>query len=131
MRLAVIVLSLFSLSPLLAQEQTATIENPMVQLKDDLKRVLADAKAPFTEEQEKAIVLMMEERRKASEDLFGALQNFSAGPTRGQDADRLNSAIEWMRNEFLTRLQDYLRPEQLAIWSRYRETAAAAVAPTS
>ena len=129
MKLIVIVLSLFCLSPLLAQEQTTTTENPMVQLKDELKRVLAEANAPFTEEQERAIVLMMEERRKASEDLFGDLQNFSDGPTRGQDADRLNSAIEWMRNEFLTKLQDYLRPEQLTIWSRYRETAAAAAAP--
>jgi hypothetical protein len=28
-----------------------------------------------------------------------------------------------MRNEFLTRLQDYLNPQQLGAWSRYRETA--------
>src|SRR5262249_48920268 len=61
--------------------------------------------------------------RKASEDLFGNLLDFSAGPTRGQDADRLQSAIEWMRNEFLTKLQDYLQPDQLAVWNRYREAA--------
>src|SRR6476660_4439297 len=68
----------------------------------------------------------MEDRRKASEDLFGYLMDFSSGPTQGQEADRLNSAIEWMRGEFLNRLQDYLTPEQLSVWSRYRETAARA-----
>src|SRR5688572_20057539 len=66
---------------------------------------------------------MMEDRRKASEDLFGELMDFSAGPTQGQEADRLRSAIQWMRNEFLGKLQDYLRPDQLAAWSRSLETA--------
>ena len=59
---------------------------------------------------------MMEDRRRASEDLFGDLMNFQAGPTRGDDADRLRSAIEWMRTEFLNRLQDYLTSQQLAAW---------------
>src|SRR6476660_7089495 len=95
----------------------------MAQLKDQVKRVRDDAKLPFTEDQEKAIVLMMEDRRKASEDLFGDLMNFSAGPTQGQDADRLRSAIEWMRNEFVVRLKDYLNPSQLEAWSRFQETA--------
>ena len=31
--------------------------------------------------------------------------NFSGGPTSGQEADRLKSAIEWMRNEFSTRIR--------------------------
>ena len=106
-----------------AQDQPLTAANPLVQLKDQIKQALSDAKVPFTDEQEKAIVLMMEERRKASEELFGDLLNFSAGPTQGQNADRLNSAIEWMRNEFLGRLQDYLNPQQLTAWSRYRETS--------
>src|SRR6476660_6113678 len=94
----------------------------MAQLKDQVKRALEDAKLPFTEEQDKAIILMMEDRRKASEDLFGDLMDFKAGPTQGQDADRLRSAIEWMRNEFLSRLQDYLTPPQLAAWNRSLET---------
>src|SRR5690242_18335832 len=100
----------------------------MAQLRDQVKRVLDDAKLPFSEEQDKAIILMMEDRRKASEDLFGDLMNFSAGPTQGQDADRLRSAIEWMRNEFLTKLQDYLTPAQLAAWSRSRETVSTGAA---
>src|SRR5262245_40283701 len=100
-------------------------ENPMAALKDEVKRVLADQRLPFSDEQEKAIILMMEDRRKASEDLFGDLMDFRAGPTRGEDSDRLRSAIEWMRSEFLNRLQDYLRPEQLSAWSRHVERNAA------
>ena len=113
---------LLLVGPLAAQERPAPAANPLAQLKDEVKRVLADAALPFTDEQEKAIILMMEDRRKASEDLFGDLMDFQAGPTRGEESDRLRSAIEWMRNEFLSRLQDYLRPEQLAIWSRHLES---------
>src|SRR5262245_12681884 len=112
-------------APLSLQQDKPAAENPLAVLKDEVKQVLADAKLPFTEDQERAIVLMMEDRRKASEDLFGNLMDFSAGPTQGQDADRLRSAIDWMRNEFLTRLQNYLRPEQLAAWSRYKESSSA------
>src|SRR5213593_5247716 len=95
--------------------------NPLAELKDEVKRVLAEANLPFTEEQESAIVIMMEDRRQASEDLFGDLMNFQAGPTRGDDADHLRAAIEFMEAEFLKRLQDYLSPEQLAAWLAYRE----------
>lgn len=109
--------------PSAPQGLIAAAANPLAELKDDVKRVLADAHLPFTEEQERAIVLMMEDRRQASEDLFGNLMDFRAGPTQGQEADRLRSAIEWMREEFLKRLQDYLRPEQLSVWSAYYETA--------
>src|SRR5881296_2752414 len=97
--------------------------NLLAELKDEVKRVLAEANLAFTEEQERAIVIMMEDRRRASEDLFGDLMNFQAGPTRGDDADHLRSAIEWMEGEFLKRLQDYLTPEQLAAWVAYRESA--------
>ena len=112
-------------APLAAQERPALAENPLAQLKDEVQRVLADAGLPFNVEQEKAIVLMMEDRRKASEDLFGGLMDFRAGPTRGDESDRLRSAIEWMRSEFLGRLQDYLTLEQLSVWSRYVERGAA------
>src|SRR3989449_4762893 len=127
---SLVLLMLTLAGPLIAQQPPsppqgliAGAANPLAELKDDVKRVLADARLPFTEEQERAIVLMMEDRRQASEDLFGDLMNFRAGPTQGQEADRLRSAIEWMREEFLKRLQDYLRPEQLSAWSAYYETA--------
>ena len=122
--------------PMLAQERPAatqsplaTAANPLAELKDEVRRVLADTHLPFTDEQERAIVLMMEDRRQASEELFGNLMDFRAGPTQGQESDRLRSAIEWMREEFLKRLQDYLTPEQLAVWSRHQQTAGAQQTP--
>jgi hypothetical protein len=72
----------------LAQDPPSTAANPLAQLKDQVKQALSEAQVPFTDDQDKAIVLMMEDRRKASEDLFGDLMNFRAGPTQGQDADR-------------------------------------------
>src|SRR5262245_6267163 len=110
-------------APFPAAESAPAGANPLAELKDEVKRVLADARLPFTEEQERAIILMMEDRLRASEDLFGDLMNFQAGPTRGEEADHLRSAIEWMREEFLKRLQDYLTPEQLASWNAYSATA--------
>src|SRR5262245_42531017 len=103
---AAILLILTLARPLAAQERPAA--NPLAGLKDEVKRVLADAHLPFSEEQERTVVLMMEDRRQASEDLFGNLMDFRAGPTRGEDEDHFRSAIEWMRGEFLARLQDYL-----------------------
>ncbi len=112
---------LFLAGGVAAQERPSTA-NPLAELKDEVKRVLAEAALPFSEEQERAITLMMEDRRQASEELFGSLMDFRAGPTQGQESDRLRSAIEWLQNEFQSRLQAYLTPEQLAIWSRYRES---------
>src|SRR5262249_8984364 len=98
-------------------------DNPLVDLKADLTRVLADANLPFEAEQDRAITLMMEDRLQASETLFGGLMDFRRGPTSGQDAERLQSAIGWLRNEFLTRVNDYLRPDELAAWNSYGSTA--------
>ena len=125
------ILSLFVFIASTAAQDRAATNNPLTQLRDEVKAVLAEARRPFTDEQERAIALMMEDRRQASEQLFGDLMDFRSGPTQGQDADRLRSAIEWMRNEFLTRLQDYLTPEQFAAWSRSRETRPAAPAASA
>ncbi len=129
--LAVILIVLSLEGPAIAGQQPSQTEsalaeatNPLAELKDEVGRILTDAGLPFTAEQERGIVLMTEDRRRASEDLFGDLMDFRAGPTQGQEADRLRSAIEWMRGEFLGRLQDYLTPEQLTVWSAYAETVA-------
>ena len=124
-------LMFFVLLAPIQDRQPATAENPLAALKEEVKRVLAEARLPFTEEQERTIVLMMEDRRKASEELFGNLMDFSNGPTQGQNADRMRSAIEWMRNEFVTRLQNYLTAEQLGAWSRHQETSTPAAASAS
>jgi hypothetical protein len=125
--MSIALLFLFAV-PLCAQNPGAKAENPLAQLEEQVKQVLAGAGMPFTDAQEEAIILMMEDRRNASEELFGSLMDFRSGPTQGQEADRLNSAIEWMRTEFLARLRDYLTPEQLAAWSRSLEVATAASA---
>ncbi len=104
-------------APLAAQEQSLTTENPLPALMAQLTDVLAETGVPFTPEQERAITLMIEDRRQASEQLFIDLMDFSSGPTSGRDAERLRSAIEWIRDEFLSRLSDYLTPEQLTAWT--------------
>jgi hypothetical protein len=104
--------------------------NPLAALNQEVKQVLADAQLPFTENQERAIALMMEERRRASEDLFGDLFDFSGGPTQGADEDRLRSAIDWMRGEFLKNLAGYLTAAQAAAWNAHLATRASAD-PTS
>jgi hypothetical protein len=108
-----------------------TGENPLAALNEEVTRALAAAGVPFSAEQERAVALMMEERRRASEELFGDLMNFRAGPTQGQEEDRLRSAIEWMRAEFLRNLGDYLTEAQTAVWSTHRGRAAATAAETS
>ena len=119
---ALMILALILPSSVFAQDGTLPAENPLAVLKLELERVLAEAALPFTDAQDSALILMMEDRRQASEELFGDLMDFSAGPTQGQASDRLRSAIEWMENEFVTRLEDYLTIEQLMAWNRYLET---------
>jgi hypothetical protein len=117
--LKVVVLLLLFVSPVFTQEQSSNSENPLAQLKDQVAQVLKAAAVPFSQDQENAIVLMMEDRRRASEDLFGNLMDFRAGPTRGEDADRLRSAIEWMRSEFIGGLNGYLTDVQVKVWTDF------------
>ena len=104
-------------APLAYAQDPQTAGNPLDAVMGEVASVLAQAKVPFTPEQERAITLLMEDRRQASEQLFSGLMDFSAGPTSGQDAEKLQSAIEWIRGEFIRRLPEYLTPEQLAAWT--------------
>jgi hypothetical protein len=121
-------------APLGAQQGapvTDAAENPLAALNEEVRQALAAAGVPFSPDQERAIALMMEERRRASEDLFGDLMNFRSGPTQGQEEDRLRSAIEWMRGEFLRNLGAYLTDAQAAVWGTHRERQAASAAETT
>lgn len=60
-------------------------ENPLSKLNDTLKRVLEEASLPFSEEQEQAIILMMDERQRASEELFGEIMDFRNRPREVQN----------------------------------------------
>ena len=110
--------------PVFAQEPTKD-KNPLIELRDELKQTLADAGVPFTEEQEKAIALMMEDRRQASEDLFGQLMDYRGGPVQGQQQDRAVAAIQWIEGEFKKRLGSYLSKEQMAAWESHEKVKAA------
>ena len=126
----VLFLLTFAAAPGWAQDPTSVSitddANPLAALSEEVERVLDAAQVPFSAEQERAIALMMEERRRASEQLFGDLMNFRGGPTQGQDEDRLRSAIDWMRNEFLRNLSSYLTDEPNRVWTAYRDATAAA-----
>jgi hypothetical protein len=133
--LKLIILALCLVIPALAAAQDAspaeaaeapaadTAANPLATLNEQVKQVLAAADVPFSPDQERAIALMMEERRRASEELFGNLMDFRGGPTQGQEEDRLRSAIDWMRNEFLRGLTGYLTDAQNAVWAAHRAQA--------
>src|SRR5712671_1440783 len=106
-------------TPLFAQQKTATVRNPLDQLHDQVKVVFERAGTPFTEEQEKAIAGMIEDRRQASEDLYGQLMDFRAGPVQGEQQDRAVAGIKWMNDEFAKHLVEYLTREQLPVWESY------------
>ena len=80
-------------APLMAQQKDATTQNPLDTLHDQAKAVFEKAGFPFSEEQEKSVALMIEDRRQASEDLFGQLMDFRSGPVQGQQQDRAVAAI--------------------------------------
>jgi hypothetical protein len=102
------------------QDATSAGDNPLVALNDELAGALASASVPFSQEQVRAIAMMMEDRRRASEELFGGLMDFRRGPTEGEQEDRLRSAIEWMRGEFIRSVTGYLTSEQAVVWERFQ-----------
>lgn len=105
--------------PAFAQDKPTTIQNPLDKLRDQAKDVFAQAGVPFSEEQERSIALMIEDRRQASEELFGELMDFRGGPVQGQQQDRAVAGIKWMHEEFKKRLREYLTEAQLPVWERY------------
>ena len=119
MRIVICCFFLLAGTSVYGQDSGFLTENPLQELKEELDRVLAEAGLPFSETQDSRIALMIDERRRASEELFGNLQDFAAGPTQGQQADQLNSAIDWMQGEFLSRIGGYLTEEQAAVWDGF------------
>src|SRR5262247_2792243 len=98
--------------PLMAQQKATTTQNPLDTLHDQAKAVFEAAGVPFSAEQENSVALMIEDRRQASEDLFGQLMDFRGGPVQGQQQDRAVAAIKWMHDEFKKRLSEYLTEQQ-------------------
>lgn len=120
-RYAVWILVLASVKPLCAQEDEGglTTRNPLDDIRDELILVLEEAGLPFDRTQEASIILVLEESRIASEQLFGDVMDFSAGPPQGDDVERAMAGIEWMNNEFRQRVRAYLTAEQLEVWDAH------------
>ena len=102
-------------------------ENPLDGIRDELIRVLNDAGLPFSEAQANSITFVLEESRRASEQLFGDVMNFSGGPPQGEQLDRALAGIDWINDDFSQRVRDFLTPAQLIAWGEHIELRDAAV----
>ncbi|HET9218817.1 MAG TPA: TonB-dependent receptor [Terriglobia bacterium] len=123
--LALVVLTAF---PAMAQEPGGlSTRNPLDEIRDEVVQVLATAEVPFTEEQARAIVLVLEESRRASEQLFGEVMDFRDGPPQGERLDRARAGIQWMNDDFSKRVRQYLTEMQRAAWDMHLAEKAAAL----
>jgi len=103
-------------------EDTLFTRNPLDEIRDELIKVLEDAGLPFTIGQEESITFVLEESRRASEQLFGDVMNFRSGPPRGERLDQAMAGINWMNEDFAKRVRKYLNPDQLDVWDAYIES---------
>jgi hypothetical protein len=97
------------------------VQNPLDEIRSALARTLETAGVPFTDTQVQAISLAMDEQRRATEELFGQVLDFSGGPPQGAQRDRALAAIEWMTTQFLASLDAVLTPPQAAAWLGARQ----------
>ena len=113
--------------PAIAQEQGGlSTRNPLDDIRDELVQVLSAAEVPFTEDQGRSIALVIEESRRASEQLFGEVMDFRNGPPQGEQLDRARAGIQWMNDDFSKRVRKYLTEPQQAAWDKYLATKASA-----
>ena len=122
MRIAALALS-FALcaSTVLAQDgQGLLVQNPLDEIRDALAATLDEAEVPFTPDQVEEIALVMDEQRRATEELFGQVFNFSGGPPQGAALDRALAGIAWMTESFLTSLDTVLTESQNDVWMQAR-----------
>jgi len=118
---ALVLLGLLGAVPAFAQQGGGLIvQNPLDELLVALTATLTNAGEPFTEEQTRAIALVMDEQRRAAEDLFGQALDFSAGPPQGAELDRALAGIAWMTEAFLENLDAVLTPKQGEAWMHAR-----------
>jgi hypothetical protein len=116
--------------PAVAQDQGGfSTRNPLDDIQDEVKRVLSEAGVPFSAEQEQSLTLVLEDSRRASEDLFGDLMDFSQGPPQGEQLDRARAGIEWMNEDFSRRVREVLTESQLKAWDMHLEARAARQEP--
>ncbi len=112
-------LLLLFVTPVVAQQQQSTTRNPLDQLRDQAKEVFERAGMPLSPEQEKAVSVLIEERRQASEDLFNQLMDYRGGPVQGDQHDRAVAGIKLMIDEFRKGFRECLTSDQHATWEAY------------
>ena len=122
--IATVLLSLLVTGSALAgqndQEIGMVVQNPLDEIRDALSSTLEESGVPFSEAQVQAIALVMDVQRRASEELFGQVLDFSGGPPQGAQLDQALAGIAWMSEAFLSNLDDVLTPEQGEAWMRAR-----------
>jgi hypothetical protein len=110
---------LFVFLPLAQEPGGFSTRNPLDEIRDELIQVLSAAQVPFTDEQSRGIALIIEESRRASEQLFGEVMDFSNGPPQGERLDRARAGIQWMNDDFSKRVRSYLTEAQRAAWDKH------------
>src|SRR5262245_25236129 len=103
-----------------------TERNPVDELMEQVTRVLADGKVPFSADQSRQLALVIEDEREAAENLFGVTWDFSKGPPQGEQRDQALAGIQWMYNELKAKLPLYMTDEQRAAWGKYEAQLVAA-----
>jgi len=101
-------------------QDSVLVENPLVQIRDSLAETLDAADMPFTQDQVQQIALRMDEQRRATEELFGQVFDFSSGPPQGAQLDQALAGIAYMSEAFLSSLDDVLTDEQAEVWMEAR-----------
>ena len=97
-----------------------TVRNPVDELKDHLTQALKEARIPLTSDQERQLVLLIEEERQAAENLFGETWDFSQGPPQGEQSDQALAGIRWMYDQLTNRVPAYMTVAQRAAWESYQ-----------
>lgn len=115
-----------------AQEQGGfSTRNPLDDIRNELIQVLSAAQVPFSEDQDRSLALVIEESRRASEQLFGEVMDFSNGPPQGERLDRARAGIQWMNDDFSKRVRTYLTEAQRTAWDKHLANKATEDRPTN
>jgi hypothetical protein len=113
--------SLLVAGVVLAQDQNGLIvENPLDEIRRSLLSVLEESGVPFSEAQVRDIALRMDEQKRATEELFGQIFDFSDGPPQGAQLDRARAGIAFMSEAFLADIDEILTPAQGEAWREAR-----------
>ena len=111
---------LISASAFAQGQDGVVVQNPLDEIRNSLADTLEAAEMPFTEAQVRQIALVMDEQRRATEELFGQIFDFSGGPPQGAQLDQALAGIAFMSEAFLEDVDDVLTPEQGDAWLQAR-----------